>query len=807
MDHWKGALFEVRLTARLTTFLLIFVLVFSVVADYPAHAKGSRTYYVHKTSKFYSTSNSAKQSMGLIPINATLKTSSKKSSKMYKVIYSGKTGYVYKSNLWTRRTTVNRYIHKTSYLYTSSNAAKQRVQKIAINKSLTTDSNLNNKMYHVNYKGKRGYVYASNLSTKKTPITKFVVKASKRYKNYAHTKKYSGTIPVNTVLTTTSPQSNKLYWVNYNGVNCYVFASNLANSETSVNESELPINTYGLISDSGNHAVWNMPSGLSGSAEFAQLSQFANGRPQKIIKEATVGSTKWYQVQFTEGTTGWVLQNAFSKTFRELPALWKVSAITNLNAQIYSEPVEDDQFALRDDQSNHVTLEVYATIALNVDQVATIDGQNWVHIKKYTAGTSVGWIKASGNLQADPAPSTATFNYVTRVGIVNGNYPIFNDQNEFITYSKDFLNNSYSVNAEKVINGDMMYRINGIGWISGQALDVPGNLVSASDNSKYKYIDPSNGDFDLFDSNPNDGNALSRDRIASLLDKNYRNKMFEVIDTKSINGVLWDFLKYNDWYEKAGKDVYIGWVRNSSLLTLENKTEQFSADALVQIPGSRNQQGLAYDEQGNYFVSFDEGNGLGRILVYNGKGEQLSDTGIQNFGHTCALSYDKNSHTLYEVNSSGTAPTLNTLKYNPNSHELSLIRSVDLPDVKYIAMIAVKNGNQLIMLSESYSDLDTFYTIDVTSGKNLGTTQIGKLGVVQGMQYYKGTIYFLANNYLTLLDPDTLAISHRYRFSIPKQTPAESEGLTVIGGTDDHVTLAIGFHNHQIYSVDIPADK
>jgi hypothetical protein len=75
------------------------------------------------------------------------------------------------------------------------------------------------------------------------------------------------------------------------------------------------------------------------------------------------------------------------------------------------------------------------------------------------------------------------------------------------------------------------------------------------------------------------------------------------------------------------------------------------------------------------------------------------------------------------------------------------------------------------------------------------------------MQYYKGNIYFLANDYLTVLNPDNFAISHRYRFSIPKQTPAESEGLTVIGETDDHVTLAIGFHNHQIYSVDIPVDK
>lgn len=74
--------------------------------------------------------------------------------------------------------------------------------------------------------------------------------------------------------------------------------------------------------------------------------------------------------------------------------------------------------------------------------------------------------------------------------------------------------------------------------------------------------------------------------------------------------------------------------------------------------------------------------------------------------------------------------------------------------------------------------------------------QLKKMGIVQGMQYDNETqqLYFLANNYLTVLD-NQMQIVDRFRFSIPDgDNPQESEGLTIANGK-----LTIGFNGHSIY--------
>jgi hypothetical protein len=740
---------------------------------------------------------------------------------MYKVMYGGQTGYVYRSNLWTRRTTIGRYIHKTSYLYSSRDGSKQRIWKIAVNKSLTTDSNMNSTMYHVNYNGRRGYVYKSNLSPYKTTVVKYVKKTSRQYKDYNHTRRYSGTIPLGTRLETQSPQSNKLYWVSYNGRKSYVYASNLSNSVTTVtiSENQLPVNTYGLIGEAGTHALWNTPSGTDGAHTFASLSQYNDGRPFNILKEAKIGSSEWYQIKFNSSVTGWVVKDAIRTTFRELPALSKVTSTTNIDAQIYNLPVENNNFAVKDDYNNNVTLKVFA-VALSVDQVAVIDGQHWVHLKKYTAGTSVGWVKADGNLTYSSVSSTADFNYVNSVRVTSSSYPIFDDNNDFVTYSGDYVNNIYSVNAEKVINGDMMYRLNGIGWISGKGLSVTGN------NTKSYNVFSQDKDGTIFLNRVDNGNNYpSNSSGLTLLNDSYKNKMLEVIDQKQTSdGVTWDFLKYNDWFGQQGKDVYIGWVRDDSLDPLANASDHFSDQPVLTIHSSQNQQGLAYYENGDYFVGFDEGNGLGSIKLYDGNANQLADSGLQNFGHTCALSYDPTSQTLFEVNSAGTSPTLNILKYDPDNRRIALTESVALAHVQYIAMMAVKDKNTLILLTEKYADKDSFYVVHLDDNGHISEikmAQTGNMGVAQGMQYYDGNLYFMANDYLTVLDEksveDTandpsnhsIKIKQRYHYSIPKQDPAESEGLTVIPEESNNqlITLAVGFHNHQIYKVQVPVSE
>lgn len=803
--------------------LLVVILLLSLFSYYPAQAKKSYKYYVHKTSKLYTNSKSSKQFIRYVPINAKLTTTSKKSSKMYKVTYGGQTGYVYRSNLWTRRTTIGRYIHKTSYLYSSRDGSKQRIWKIAVNKSLTTDSNMNSTMYHVNYNGRRGYVYKSNLSPYKTTVVKYVKKASRQYKDYNHTRRYSGTIPLGTRLETQSPQSNKLYWVSYNGRKSYVYASNLSNSVTSVtiSENQLPVNTYGLIGEAGTHALWNTPSGTDGAHTFASLSQYNDGHPLNILKEAKVGTTEWYQIQFNSSTTAWVVKSAIKTTFRELPALSKVIGINNVNAQVYSQPVERDNFALKDDYNNNVTLKVFA-VALSVDQVAVIDNQHWVHLKKYTAGTSVGWVKADGNLNYSSVSSTADFNYLNSVKVVSSSYPIFNDNNEFITYSNDYLKNVYSVNAEKVINGDMMYRLNGVGWISGRAL-----IVSGNQRKSYNVFNQGKDGTIYLNQEINNSNYPANKSGLTLLNDAYKNKMLEVIDQKQTSdGTTWDFLKYNDWFDQQGKDIYIGWVRDDSLEALADATNSFRQQPVLTIPYSVSQQGLAYYSDGQYFVGFDEGSGLGSVKLYDNNARKVADSALQNFGHTCALSYDPSSHKIFEVNSAGITPELNILNYDSSSKKITVTKSIPLPDsVKYVAMMAVKDKNTLILMTEKYADKETFYIVHLDDDGNISgdikMAQLGDMGVVQGMQYFDGNLYFMANDYLTVLDEQSVEdtannpnghsinIKQRYHYSIPNQDPAESEGLTVIPeeSNDQLVTLSVGFHNHEIYKLQLPVNK
>ncbi|MGG0788094.1 DUF4352 domain-containing protein [Peribacillus simplex] len=90
--------------------IVSFVLTFGISCIFqalsPTHsveATTSYSYYVKISSNLYSSTAKSKKILNTIPINMKLKTSSVKSSKMYKVSYLGKTGYVYASNLSTKK--------------------------------------------------------------------------------------------------------------------------------------------------------------------------------------------------------------------------------------------------------------------------------------------------------------------------------------------------------------------------------------------------------------------------------------------------------------------------------------------------------------------------------------------------------------------------------------------------------------------------------------------------------------------------------------------------------------------------------
>ncbi|MFT8319052.1 MAG: GW domain-containing glycosaminoglycan-binding protein [Sporolactobacillus sp.] len=764
---------------KLISSLAVFLLIAGLFSYFPVEAKSTHTYYVHRTSKLYSSSTSGSFSR-YVPVNAKLSTSSKRTSKRYKVTYNGQTGYVYRSNLWSRRTTVTRYIHKNSYLYYSRDKSQGHLQKIYVNKSLTTDSNLNSTMYHVNYKGKRGYVYKVNLSTGKTPVTKFVVKASRRYKNYSHTSRYSGTIPVNTVLTTTSPQSNKLFWVNYNGRGCYVYAVNLGNEKLNYSyNNPVTANTYGVVSTGGNHGIWDQPYGIDGAKSVGNIADYERV-PLTVLAESKVGSTVWYQVAVDGNTLGWIHKSIVQITSDaaadgSIPHL-AVANVSNTQGSLYQSP----------SGGMISSLNIYANLKLKIDMIA--DNGQWVHVKKYTAGTSLGWVKAS-DLNIQDVNSSTTLNVDYTATIASSSAPIFDDQSHFVGYSGEFnaSDRSIQIGKEKQVENEEMYRISYnhhvIGWVRSNAIDLDNTVKN--DASFQKVINNT----DIFNSSQDGNSADTGQKIGSLSD--YQNRMLEVI--KQNDG--YSFIKYNDWFEEKGKDIDIGWVSNESLEPLINKTTSFNylfrAYEENKIPEDKNQQGIAYNPDDDvYYVGYDDGNGQGHIVEYTNQNGQYKPANSINgaFGHDCALSY-ANGY-LYEVSSAGTDPVLNKI----NTDTMKVEKSVTLTGFPYIAMLAAKDNGQLILLTESFGD-DTFYTINPDSPNKSDVKKIDKMGVVQGLQYYNGNLYFLANNYLTVLN-DSFGIENRFRFSIPANgTPQESEGLTV----NKNGKLTIGFADHSVY--------
>lgn len=149
-----------------------------------APVQTEHTYYVVKGSYLYSATSGNKKKIDYIAVNTKLKSKSSLDDRMLQVTYKGKTGYVYKVNLSSKALSVKRYVHKPSYLYTTNTSKKRKGTKIPTNVKLSTTSPLSSKMYKVTYKGKTGYVYKVNLSSKATSVTRYVHKASYLHNQY-----------------------------------------------------------------------------------------------------------------------------------------------------------------------------------------------------------------------------------------------------------------------------------------------------------------------------------------------------------------------------------------------------------------------------------------------------------------------------------------------------------------------------------------------------------------------------------------------------------------------------------------------
>lgn len=761
--------------------LIVFLLLVSLFSYYSADAQSKRTYYVHRTSKLYASASSG-NFIRYVPVNAQLTTASKKSSKRYRVTYNGQTGYVYRVNLSARRTTVTRYIAKTSYLYTSRDASKSRIQKIAVDKSLTTDSNLNSTMYHVNYKGKRGYVYRVNLSTGKTPITKFVAKTSRIYKNYSHTKRYATTIPVQTQLTTTSPQSNRLFWISYRGIHGYVYASNLGSNQQYYNNT-IPSGATGYMSAGGNHGIWSKPYGLYGASDIGKAADYVNV-PLSIKQESKVGSTVWIQIAYNGRILGWVHKDIVQDVSPHL----SFARVLNVSGRIYNAP--------NGNNTSNLTLLPYAQLKLKIDEISN-DGQ-WAHIRKFTAGTNLGWVHASDlkiTEAIDDSGNGKLINVHYGVSITDSEGAVFDSSIKFQGYLNQYLNGgNLAVIKEQLIGNEEMYNLsqNGqsIGWVRSNTIRIDKPVLGYSYYSNTSDSDP------LIYNGNSDGNAPDLSSNLGHLSQ-YSNRMLEVIATDE--NKEYSLVKYNDWYDTDGNDIDLGWVKSDNLSTVSELTDDFGSMIELKFDGlNRNQQGLAYnDNKKIYYVGYDTGNGSGEIVPFAYKNGILepSPDGLPtlpgSFGHTCALSYYDGK--LYEVSSAGEKPVLYTI----DASTMKLIRPAAdsgakitsdgygvILDTNYISMMAVKDSNTLIFLTQSNGN-DAYYYYQINPAKKI--KEIDKssaMGVVQGLQYDPDhqMLYYLANNYLVVMDDSKdLSIVKRYHFSFPG-SEQESEGLTLANG-------------------------
>ncbi|WP_445491820.1 hypothetical protein [Niallia sp. 03133] len=138
-----------------------------------AEAATKYTYYIKSTANLYSSTKSNKKKLKSIPINTKLTTTTSKKEKMYKVTYDGKTGYVYASKFSTKLTTLTFYVKDSANLYDNTSKKQKKVLSIPINAKLTTQSVVGSKMYKVSYNGKSGYIYSSKLAAEKVKSVPF----------------------------------------------------------------------------------------------------------------------------------------------------------------------------------------------------------------------------------------------------------------------------------------------------------------------------------------------------------------------------------------------------------------------------------------------------------------------------------------------------------------------------------------------------------------------------------------------------------------------------------------------------------
>ncbi len=209
-----------------------------------------------------------------------------------------------------------------------------------------------------------------------------------------------------------------------------------------------------------------------------------------------------------------------------------------------------------------------------------------------------------------------------------------------------------------------------------------------------------------------------------------------------------------------------------------------------------NQQGLAYAD-GVHYVSYDTGDGDGRIVGYSSTGDEVRRSGELPLGHASEVSYRRADGNFYVT------------AYNPfdlrvrvvdmRTSPARLVRTIDFSHLGNRGMVAVDNErDQLIVKSGPGAGPHTFTTTDMQGNKISSFTDESE-GTGQGLEVVGDDILLLTSaadynsSKITVYDR-----AGRVRTRIHVPVAGESQGLSV-DTTSGRVYM--GTKAHSIYSM------
>lgn len=144
---------------------------------------------------------------------------------------------------------------------------------------------------------------------------------------------------------------------------------------------------YATVSKSATDNVWSAPFNTKNAEKLAPLSDY-DIQKLELVTRAKVGNTLWYEFKIDGEVVGWVSEkdvNIIYTPEAEKP-ITQVSYLKNPAAMLYNKPVEATSAETK-------AVGFYYGKLLIVDKEATIQDEQWVHIKENN--NSLGWIKAT----------------------------------------------------------------------------------------------------------------------------------------------------------------------------------------------------------------------------------------------------------------------------------------------------------------------------------------------------------------------------------------------------------------------------